>query len=184
MIAFPRIAITTLHGAWLALIIGCGGGEEVTDRSVAQARRIWERAAVTDYDLEWVSTSPSRSRYAVEVRGGQVRSVSSITPDGRRFPLKPAEPRFYGVDGLFLVIADELAQLQTEAPFGRPKGTRAVLRFTPDPTYGYPRSYRRDVVGAPASLAIDVVTFAPRSAGEKMLIPGNMPDVPPPHVVD
>jgi hypothetical protein len=36
-----------------------------------------------------------------------------------------------------------------------------VLRFEPDPKLGYPRSYRRDVLGTPQALAIDVVRFEP-----------------------
>ena len=39
-----------------------------------------------------------------------------------------------------------------------------MLRFTPDPQLGYPRSYRRDVLGTPQVLAIDVTRFTPRPA--------------------
>lgn len=156
----------------------------MTADSLAKARQVWAKAGVTDYDLEWVGSRPSRAHYAVEVRGGQVRSIASVTPEGKRFPLKPAEPRFYGVDGLFLVIADELAQLETATPFGQPKGNRAVLRFTLDPKYGYPKSYSRDVVGAPSSLTIDVLEFIPGAAGEGMLIPRNMPTTSHPGVVE
>ena len=58
-------------------------------------------------------------------------------------------------------MADELALLDTDKPFGQPKGTTAVLRFTTDPTFGYLRTYRRDVMGAPSALAIDVLRFTP-----------------------
>ncbi|MCA1684490.1 MAG: hypothetical protein LC745_00590, partial [Planctomycetia bacterium] len=95
------------------------------------------------------------------VRRGRVESVETVGPDGRRFPVKPAEPKYYGVDGLFLTIADDLAQLDQPAPFGQPRGSKAVLRFSTDARYGYPRHYRRDVLGAPAALAIDVVRFTP-----------------------
>ena len=60
-----------------------------------------------------------------------------------------------------MIMSDELAQRKSNAPFGQPKGTKSVLRFTPDPKLGYPRSYRRDVLGAPMSLAIDVVRLVP-----------------------
>ena len=60
-----------------------------------------------------------------------------------------------------MTIADELAQLGTSTPFGQPKGTKSVLRFTPDPELGYPRRYRRDVLGTPLALAIDVIRFEP-----------------------
>lgn len=114
-----------------------------------------------DYNLEWTSTGPRNNRYAVSVRDGRVKSVEGVAPDGRRFPVKPAETKYYSIDGLFLTIADELAELDQPRPFNQPKGTKAVLRFDPDPQYGYPRRYRRDILGAPAALAIDVVRFDP-----------------------
>jgi hypothetical protein len=62
-----------------------------------------------------------------------------------------------------MIIDEELAQLDTRAPFGQPKGTKAVLRFAPDPELGYPRSYRRDVLGTPLALAIDVIRLEPQA---------------------
>lgn len=147
----------------LTALTGCAGGEAVTTKSIAEARARWEGANVRDYDLEWTSSGQQNARYAVRVRDGRVRSIESIAPGGLRGVVKPAAPEFYGVDGLFTTIADEFAQLDQAAPFGQPRGTKAVLRFHPDPRYGYPRSYRRDVLGAPTALAIDVVRFAPVS---------------------
>src|SRR5207249_7466069 len=85
----------------------------------------------------------------------------SILPDGKGLAVHPEKPEFYGVEGLFMIIREELAQLKTDTPFGQPKGTKAVLRFTPDPKLGYPRRYRRDVLGSPLALAIDVIRFQP-----------------------
>lgn len=134
----------------------------MTAESIARARRLWTKAGVRDYDLEWTSSAGSnQSHYRVSVRGGQVRSVDSILPDGRTIAARTAEPRYYGVEGLFMIIADELAQRRNPEPFGRPKGTKAILRFTPDPKLGYPTSYRRDVLGSPLPLAIDVIRFVP-----------------------
>jgi hypothetical protein len=143
---------------------GCGGGEDVTAASIRAARQRWQKAGLHDYDLEWTSFGLRQSHYVVAVRGDQVRTVAMVQPNGGRTIVRPPDPRFYGVDGLFLVIADELAQLATDHPFGQPRGTKAVLRFTPDPKLGYPRRYRRDVVGARAGLGIDVVRLTPNSA--------------------
>jgi hypothetical protein len=140
---------------------GCAGGEDVTPRSIREARTRWNRANVRDYDLEWASSGLSHSHYVVAVRNGRVDTIQAVAPDGRRYAVKPAEPKFYGVDGLFMVISDELAQLKADAPFGQAKGSKAVLRFTPDPRYGYPLRYRRDVLGTPTALAIDVIRFTP-----------------------
>jgi hypothetical protein len=146
-------------GSLLAMA-GCGG-EEVTAESIGKAKRLWEQAKIRDYDLEWMSSGLSQARYRVTVRDGSVRSIEAVLPDGRTYPVHPAEPKFYGVEGLFMIMSDELAQRKSNAPFGQPKGTKSVLRFTPDPKLGYPRSYRRDVLGAPMSLAIDVVRLVP-----------------------
>ena len=133
----------------------------MTSDSLSQARRVWERARIDDYDLEWQSTGQNEAHYRVRVRGGRVRSVAMIQPDGQSTEVHPHEPKFYGVDGLFLTLAEELAQLKTATPFGQPKGTRAILRFTPDAKLGYPRHYRRDVVGASRAVAIDVIRLVP-----------------------
>ncbi|MBV8606586.1 MAG: hypothetical protein JO034_03890 [Singulisphaera sp.] len=149
-----------LMGLLLA-IVGCAGGEPVTGASLASARQLWDRARVRDYDLEWTSRGQSQAHYRVEVRGGEVRSVEMLQPNGQVTQAHPGNPRFYGVEGLFLTIEEDLAQLRQREPFGQPKGTRVVLRFSPDPKFGYPRHYRRDVLGTSQAVAIDVVRFVP-----------------------
>jgi hypothetical protein len=67
------------------------------------------------------------------------------------------------VDGLFLTIAEELAQLKTETPFTRPRGTKVLMRFKPDPKLGYPLWYRRNVMGATRSMQIDVLKLVPKA---------------------
>jgi hypothetical protein len=157
----PRAVCSTL--AFLLILgSGCGGGEDVTEESLARARRLWTRSGIHNYDLEWTSTAGmSSAHYRVSVRDGQVRNVESVLPDGRVVATRTAEPRYYGVEGLFMIIADERAQRSRPEPFGRPKGTTAILKFTPDAKLGYPRSYRRDVLGTPLPLAIDVIRFVP-----------------------
>lgn len=158
----PREAKCVIAVVLLGLA-GCGGGENVTVESIRAAKQRWQRADLRDYDLEWTSSGVRESHYLVAVRDGTVQSVAMLQPNGQRAVVKPAEPRFYGVDGLFLIIAEELAQLQTDRPFGQPKGSRAVLRFTPDPKLGYPRKYRRDVVGSRLPMGIDVVRLSPNT---------------------
>jgi hypothetical protein len=145
----------------LLVLAGCGGGEEVTTQSLAKARKVWARARVDDYDLDWTSSGTNNAYYRVTVRNGRVRRLEQVLPDGRTVELHSARPEYFGVDGLFLTMAEEHAQLGTDRPFGQAKGSKAVLLFTPDPKYGYPRSYRRDVVGAILPVAIDVVRFVP-----------------------
>jgi hypothetical protein len=145
----------------ISAFAGCSGGEPVTAETIASARKTWTDSGIRDYDLEWTSSGTNQAHYFVTVRGGSVRKVESVAPDGRRLELHPGEPRFFGVDGLFLTMADELAQLKLDRPFGQPKGTRVVMRFTHDPKLGYPLSYRRDVLGTSQSVAISVIRLIP-----------------------
>ena len=169
-----RIRTTPLRRvlpALLVLLAGCGGGEDVTTRSLRAAARTWHRANIRDYDLEWTTSGARSNHYRVFVRGGAVRAVYLVQPGGKEVVARPGEPRYFGVDGLFQTIEEELDQAQSESPFGQPRGTRVVLKFTPDAQLGYPRDYRRDVLGGSGRLAIDVHRFDPHPPAT----------IPPPH---
>jgi Family of unknown function (DUF6174) len=153
--------------AILGTMIGCAGGQEVTVEAINQSKQVWKTAGIRDYDLDWTVTGAQNNHYYVTVRGGDVRKVESAQTDGRRFELHPSETRFYSVDGLFLTIADELAQLKTDLPFGQPQGTKIVMRFKPDKKLGYPLWYRRDVMGTSLAIAIDVVKLVPVASTPK-----------------
>jgi hypothetical protein len=89
-------------------------------------------------------------------------------PDGSKGELHPGKKEFFGVDGLFLTMDEELATCaKSERPFGQPKGTRVVMRFGPDEKLGYPHWYHRDVLGTPMSMSIDVNALTPVPAGPK-----------------
>jgi hypothetical protein len=141
--------------------IGCAGGADVTPSLLDTAKARWRDAGIPDYDLEWVSSGLNSAHYRVNVRENTVRRIDSIQGDGHAVELHPGEPRFYGVDGLFLTIADELAQKKTQRPFGQPPGTKVVMRFQFDPKLGYPLWYRRDVMGTMLSARIDVMKLTP-----------------------
>jgi hypothetical protein len=157
----PNALGTTALALWLAALPGCGGGQDVTPQALRDARRTWERAGPRDYDLEWTSSGAQNGHYRVFVRGGDVETVHTVLPDGREIEAHSAQPESFGIDGLFQIIEEELAQRQADRPFGQPPGTTAVLRFVPDPRLGYPRSYRRDVLGVPKGIAIDVIRLVP-----------------------
>lgn len=157
--------------SWLACAVvsavaasGCSRGEAVTADSLAAARATWARAGIRDYELEWKATGKNNVHYVVTVRDGAVSRIVSLTPNGDEVPAHPAETRFYSVDGLFTTIADELAQLKTDRPFGQPPETQVVMRVHYDPKLGYPISYHRDVLGASQGLAIDVIKLVPASS--------------------
>ena len=109
----------------LGSTFGCAGGQDVTAESISQAKQVWKTSGILDYELDWTVTGAQNNHYYVTVRGGDVRKVEMIQADRRRLELHPSETRFYSVDGLFLTIADELAQLKTDHPFGQPREPRS-----------------------------------------------------------
>jgi hypothetical protein len=157
---FRKLALPCIVTIFAALT-GCVGGQEATPEALQSAKERWANAGITDYDLEWTVAGSQSNHYHVTVRASEVRKVESVRPDGQRIALKPGAPRFYSVDGLFLTIADELAQMKTDHPFGQPQGTKVVMRFKSDPDLGYPQWYRRDVMGTSLSIVIDVVKLLP-----------------------
>jgi Family of unknown function (DUF6174) len=147
---------------------GCGGGQEVTPESVQAARQLWNRAGIRDYDLDWSVSGRNNAHYLVTVRDGDVRKIESIQPDGRKFPLRSNEAGMFDVDGLFKTMDEELAVCsKAERPFDQPKGTKVVMRFKPDAKLGYPHWYHRNVLGTPASMAIDVNALTPVPAAAR-----------------
>ena len=67
------------------------------------------------------------------VHDSEVKKVEAIQPGGTAIELHPGAPRYYSVDGLFVTIADELAQLEKPSPFEQPKGTKIVMKFKTEP---------------------------------------------------
>jgi hypothetical protein len=151
----------------IAGVSGCAGGQEVTPEAIAQAKQLWAKAGIHDYDLEWTVTGTQSNHYYVTVRGGEVRNAESIRPEGRRIPLTSHDTRYYSVDGLFLTMADYLALLKKDEGSDQPNGSRVVMRFKPDSKLGYPQWFRRDVMGKSQTLAIDVVKLVPQASTSK-----------------
>jgi hypothetical protein len=148
-------------GVVLVFSAGCAGGQGVTPEAVDRARQLWERAGITDYDLDYSVKGRTAGHYFVTVRGGQVCKLELVQRDGSKVELRHYDPRYYGVDGLFRTIADELALLKADQPFGQPSGTKIAMRFQPDAQLGYPHFYRRDVLGTTLSISLDVSALIP-----------------------
>ncbi len=154
----PLTRVLALIGilAVYAASAGCSGGQNVTAENLEAARRLWTEAGIRDYDLEYTS-GPNNDHYLTTVHDGEVKKVEGIQPGSRRIELHPGDPRFYSVDGLFLTIANELAQLKRATPFEQPPGTKIVMKFKTDPKLGYPEWYRRDIMGRSQNARIDVI---------------------------
>lgn len=159
---FCQIAVPLL----MVMSAGCGdSGEPLEAARLQRDEALWNSKGPADYNLEWKSSSTRNNAvYRVYVRGGEVRSVRLVRPDGKAIALKPAEPGFYGVPGLFRTIREELAQSQLAQPFGQPQGTTVLLTVRTDPAYGYPTFYRRDIFGVNERMGLDVTRFEPSQA--------------------
>jgi hypothetical protein len=169
MIRRPVIARAVYSIALLA-VVGCGGGESVNSKTLGKAQALWDAAKIRNYNLEWTTSGDREGHYLVFVRDGVVKEIHEYLEDRRErrtreILVKPGDPSYYSVEGLFKIIREEQAMSQeSDSPFGQPKGTQMLLKFTPDPEYGYPKRYRRDVVGRPKGLALDVTRFEPTIA--------------------
>ncbi len=157
-----RLALVAIVLCWE--IAGCGGGENLTREAIQSARAVWRRAGIRDYDLVWSCSGIRNARYRVTVRDGEVKRIDGIAPDGTAREMRPGDRSPYGVDGLFVMLEEELDQLSAERPFGQPKGSSAVLRLTTDRKLGYPKRYIRDVMGNTKGLEIDIESLIPAAS--------------------
>jgi Family of unknown function (DUF6174) len=157
---------------WLGILVaclaagGCSGGQDVSADGIKAARELWSRAGIRDYELEY-TTGPANGHFLVTVHDGEVKKVEGIQPGGGRVELNPGAPRYYSVDGLFVTIADELAQLEKPNPFELPAGTKILMKFKTNLELGYPEWYRRDIMGTSQSARIDVIKLTPRAGALK-----------------
>jgi hypothetical protein len=129
----------------------------VTPETLEAAKTLWKQAGITDYELEWTVTGPNNAHYLVKVQGGDVRRLEMIQPNGDRTERRSFEPRFFGIDGLFLTMADDLARCGVDKASSRPRDPKVVMRFSPDAKLGYPHWYRRDMMGTTQGMQIDVL---------------------------
>lgn len=150
---------------FLTVLPACGEiGEQLNAARLEQDEAKWSNLAPADYNLEWQSTSArNQSIYRVYVRDGKVQSVRLFRPDGKEIALKPAEPEFYSIPGIFKTIREEIAQSRESKPFGQPAGTTVVLTIRNDPKWGFPVLYRRDIFGVDERMGINVTRFEPTS---------------------
>lgn len=163
---FFRLAVCSFAMLCLSGFTGCGeGGEPLDAARLDAAESLWNKSGPADYNLQWQSISArNQAVYQVYVRQGEVRSVRLVRPDGKAIALKPAEPGFYSVPGLFRTIREELAQSRQPKPFDQPDGTTVLLSIKTDPTLGYPTFYRRDILGVDQRMGMDVTRFEPTRA--------------------
>lgn len=138
-------AVTAVVSLWIAR----EPTVPLTADTLRTARRLWNRAALRDYDLTFVMHA---SRYDVQVRGGIVRDLrvnGQMTTSG--------DWGLFSMDGLFDTLAMELENRQSdEGPFAA--GREVSLRARFHPVMGYIERYLR---GGKRGTSIEQVSLAP-----------------------
>jgi hypothetical protein len=109
----------------LPAVSGCTSRAPITTASREEARGLWGRSGVGNYDLEWIGSGGRSGHHLVYVRGGVVRQARLVHADGREELLDPVAASRCDVGALF-----ELA-----APVAGARGEFDAL-------LGYPASYR------------------------------------------
>jgi len=117
----------------------------LTNENLAEARKRWNSSEPADYDLDIKIGGLRAGSVHLEVRDGK---VVAFERDGRT----PAARRTWDVwtvPGQFEMLDLELAAAsKTTGPFDASPGSRVVQFVEFDPQYGYPRQYRRFVLGS------------------------------------
>lgn len=129
---------------------------EITPTMLDDAARQWDKYGPPNYDLTVRVTGSQTGEYKVSVRNDDV--VSLQTGAGRR----PPERTWYSwtVPGLFDVIYDDLElsqRMKREA--ADPATSGLVQRGEFDEEFGYPRLYRRVILGTTVSTQWQVTSF-------------------------
>jgi hypothetical protein len=154
-------AVLGSAGAALALVIlwitmARDATALLTESDYEAAIKRWQQRGPESYHLDVILTAGRPGRVHVEVRHGE---VARMTRDG----VVPKQKRtwdYWSVPGQFDTIGRELEMRQDPATsFGAPPGTQVVLRAAFDPELGYPRRFRRDVLGMRQEVQWEVVNF-------------------------
>ena len=117
-----------------------GRTEPMTRERLAAAQRLWRQADISNYDLDFDLTGDQTGRYHVEVRGGD---VTSITWNGR--PTDSHAASYYTVDGIFRTMEEDLDLVEDPTNQAFPPGSQVWLRMSSQPKLGYPIRYVRQV---------------------------------------
>ncbi len=131
----------------------------LTAQNYEAAVRRWEEHGPSSYDLDVTIQGRQPGVVHVEVRDGKVTLMSrdGVVPKQRR------TWDVWTVSGQFDMIGQELEkQPDPVAGFGAPPGSRAILQAEFDPQLGYPRRYRRTILGSNLDVEWETTRFESR----------------------
>lgn len=134
----------------------------LTAETLNEASQRWERDGPRDYDLEVEIRGRQPGHVKIEVRDREVTHMErdGVVPDQRR------TWQYWSVPSQFDTIEQDMSLAQPSG-FAGVAGLRSRLQARFDPQFGYPRHYRRIVLGSDLSLEWEVVRFVPRDGSAR-----------------
>lgn len=132
------------------------GIPELTEEAIAAAERLWESEGPESYRLRVRIEGRRPGDVECTVTNGE---VTAMTRDGRT----PSQRRtwdYWTVPAQFDTIRQDMeSAADPRGGFGAPPGSKAILRAEFDPHFGYPKRYRRHVLGTPLDVEWEIVEF-------------------------
>ncbi|MGD9647330.1 MAG: DUF6174 domain-containing protein [Pirellulales bacterium] len=133
----------------------------LTDETLAAAMSRWDEFGPRNYDLDLVLSGAQTGNIHIEVRDGE---VTNMTRDGHT-PVQRRTWDFWSVPNQMAMIAEDLSSAEgdPQRAFGVSDRGQVVLQAEFDPQLGYPRRYRRQVLGTTTNtIEWRVTRFTPR----------------------
>jgi hypothetical protein len=127
--------------------------QQLTQEQFEAARKLWDAKKPADYDLVYIkrlNDDAKGDRFAVAVRGGEVRSAKMNGRD-----LDERERRYHSMDQMFNDI-ERLLELDRQ-----PKAPRTYLRGRFDPDSGRLIQFVRREMGTRNRVELEVEKFGP-----------------------
>jgi hypothetical protein len=125
----------------------------LTSESLEAAMARWEAEGPENYDLEMMLRGREHGTIQLEVRGGEPTAMrrNGVVPQRRTW-------EYWTIPEQFAMIERELTGDPRQL-FGVANRSQVILHAEFDPQLGYPRRYRRQVLGADQEIHWEIVKF-------------------------
>ena len=153
------IGIVILLGVWIWM--ERDAVPPLTSEALSAGKALWKKNGPADYDLAFTTAGRQTGDYVVEVRSGK---VVRVTRNGVDVPDRGEAWDARSIQGLFDTIDYEidLAKEPQEA-FDGAKSSDVIQQAEFDEQFGFPRRYRRMVLGVDRPIQWTVTEFNDRS---------------------
>ena len=141
-------------------VVGRDPLPRLTPDALKAAVARWKAGGPANYDLDLLLSGAQTGNLHIEVREGE---VAAMTRDGRA-PVQRRTWDFWSVPNQMAMMDEDLAAAESDPQraFGVADRGQVVLQAEFDPQLGYPRRYRRQVLGTSNMIEWRVTRFVPR----------------------